>query len=88
MSDVNFVKLFARSIERLQSGEISRLRLVGFSDATLERRALAYGLIEDQKHSLGPDTETRVLLNGNFEIARIDTIGHVIEIDISKAIPD
>jgi hypothetical protein len=38
MSDVNFVKVFAQSIERLRRGEIAGLRLVGFAEATPERR--------------------------------------------------
>jgi len=88
MSDVNFVKLFARSVERLRAGEISRLRLVGFRGANPERRALAHGLVEDHRHSLGPDIVTRALPNGDFEIAGPATSGEVTEIDISKAIPD
>ncbi len=88
VSDVNLVKLFARSIERLQRGEVGRLRLVGFTDANPERRALAHGLIEDHRHGLGPEIVTLALPGGGFEIAGTAPVGEVIEIDISEAIPD
>jgi len=85
-SDVNFVKLFAKSIDRLLRGEISRLRLVGFADANPERRALVLGLIEDHRHSLGSDTVTRALPTGDFEIASATTAGQVIEINVATAV--
>ena len=88
MSDVNFVKVFAKSIERLRRGEIARLRLVGFAEATPERRGLAHGLVEDHRHSLGPEIVTRALPAGGFAIGRTGSHGEVIEIDISKPIPD
>src|SRR5439155_24812180 len=53
MSDVNFVKVFAKAIERLRRGEIACLELVGFAQATPERRSLAQGLVEDHRHALG-----------------------------------
>jgi hypothetical protein len=86
VADVNFVKLFAKSIDRLRRGEVSRLRLVGFAAANPERRALVHGLIEDHRHSLGPNTVTRALPTGEFEIASATTAGQVIEIDVTTAV--
>ena len=88
VSDVNFVKAFAKAIERLRRGEIARLELVGFAQATPERRSLVQGLVEDHRHALGPDIVTRVLPSGDFEISRTATRGEAIEIDIGKPIPD
>jgi hypothetical protein len=73
-SEVKFVKVFALAIARLCHREIAGFRLAGLADANPERRALVHGLIEDHRHSLDPDTVTRVLPGGDFEIA-VATVG-------------
>lgn len=81
--NVDLVKATAFGLARLRSREISRLRLVGLSNADPERRSLVLNLVEDYRAVLGSGFVVLHLPFGEgFEFVSESGHGETVEIDI------
>jgi hypothetical protein len=86
VANVDLVKTAASGFARLRSGDISRLRLVGFGDADPERRLLVFNLVEDYRVVLGSAVVVLDLpLGEGFEFVCSSGRGQTVEIDVLSA---